>query len=150
MWIDAGLPTVLKALMNHPETRHLDIEEMTKIACTMIYRFGTNEGESVEEGVASLFSPDELVKMTEDLVSSGDLKDGPTKAPRKSKAEKEKDCNKDSPPPMAGPFLPNPSPDLNPDLDSGPGISRRCPLGPPGGNECHSQGRISPAPSPSP
>jgi len=67
LWLDAGLPAIRKALSIHPHTKHLDGEVMNKIACTMIYRFGKLEGESVEESVSSLFSAKELVALASEI-----------------------------------------------------------------------------------
>jgi len=61
VWLDAGLPGIMKALMMHPDTKDLPVEIMSQIACTMIFRFGKKEQESVEESLASLFSPEEVL-----------------------------------------------------------------------------------------
>lgn len=77
VWLDAGLPTIMKALMMHPDTKDMNIELMTRIACTMVFRFGQNESESVEESLASLFSPEEMVTMAKHMVEhEPSLKDG--------------------------------------------------------------------------
>lgn len=55
----------------------MNIELMTRIACTMVFRFGQNESESVEESLASLFSPEEMVTMAKHMVEhEPSLKDG--------------------------------------------------------------------------
>ena len=73
MWMDAGLPAIRKALATHPHTKHLDDDTMNKIACTMIYRFGKPEGETVEESVTSLFSPEELCALASDIAHEGEV-----------------------------------------------------------------------------
>ena len=42
VWLDAGLPAIMKALMMHPDTRDMDLELMSRIACTMIFRPNPN------------------------------------------------------------------------------------------------------------
>ena len=53
----------MKALMSHPDTKHLDMETMTRIACTMVVRFGEAEGESLESDLTVAFSEEEILAM---------------------------------------------------------------------------------------
>lgn len=66
-WLDASASSIMKALQTHPDTKHLDPQDMVRIACTMIFRFGQVEKESVEESVASLFTPEEIVLMAREM-----------------------------------------------------------------------------------
>jgi len=74
-WLDASVSSIVKALQTHPDTKHMNPEDMTRIACTMVFRFGQVEKESVEESVASLFTPEEIVSMAQEMVKqNGNLK----------------------------------------------------------------------------
>jgi len=67
-WLNVGRRAIMKALSTHPDTKHLDSETMTRIACTMIFRFGTEEGSSLEHDLTLDFSDEELVAMSKDLI----------------------------------------------------------------------------------
>jgi len=64
-WLDCGVGSVMKALKMHPDTRHLSSEAMTRVACSMLYRFGDKIQPSVETEYSSSvdFADDEIVEM---------------------------------------------------------------------------------------
>lgn len=64
-WLDASVGTIMKSLKAHPDTKHLDAEAMTRVACSMIYRFGSPMPESVETEYESSvdFTDEEIVQM---------------------------------------------------------------------------------------